>query len=1100
MSQIVTLPPEDTPTEDGIRAGGWWHASEDGRKVVCDLCPRGCVLGEGDRGFCFVRQNLGGQMVSTTYGRSTGFCIDPIEKKPLNQFYPGTAVLSFGTAGCNLGCKFCQNWTMSKSRQVDIISEQAMPADIAAAAQKWNCRSVAFTYNDPVVWAEYAIDTAKACHELGIKTVAVTAGYITPIAREPFFAVMDAANVDLKGYTETFYWKLSAGHLEPVLDTIRWIARETDVWMEITNLVIPQANDSMDEIARMCDWLLENVGPDVPLHFTAFHPDFRLMDRGPTPPSTLTAAWEIARRAGLRYVYTGNVHDPRHQSTYCPSCGRVVIQRDGYHIGVYDLRGDACRHCGARIAGRFGDAVGDWGPRRMPVRIEPQGEAKRKTVAPARNAKDRSNQADARGPASQEQASPPSSETAVADKSQTLGDPPMTAENPAPKGDTASSQRPTLTGPQEQLVLRTAAQRVAAAVRGESFERLDKLLGEVAKVPLLGAFVSLKRSGQLRSCCGFLGTQAPLHEALDHAAVRAAKDDPRFPPISPAELPYLDVEVWLLWNMQPVAAQGKDRIHAVEVGKHGLQISRGGHRGLLLPSVPVEHGWDAETFLRQVCVKAGLPPEAWKERDAKLSTFEGYSIRGAMGEMIDEPDLPANSGGPTAADLAALADFCRANIVAHYFGATPNYYAPGTFDGGAHGIVVSVALPGRVETVDASALSVRSEMPLQATLVHLTKAAAEELIRARVDPRDVEQALCGLSVFWDPAMQGTLEKPDLAGIDPRRRAVAVLGPSHWALAYDPDKTPEALLDVCSRRIAARGQGTVCSLEARSTQPRVLASSLPASRTVGAVRPPAVAGRFYPASPEAINQMLDQLLPPQVSRGRWSGVLVPHAGWVYSGRLAAQALSRVEIPDRVLIVCPKHRPGGAAWAVAACGGWGLPGQVVPTDLELARDIAESVEGMALDNAAHAEEHAIEVQLPILARLAPSSRVIGVAIHGGDWERLARAAQQLAAVLRKLPDRPLLVISSDMNHYADDDSTRRVDRMALDAIESLDPRRLLDTVTQNRISMCGVLPAVLVMETLRHLGALTRCELVGYTTSAEASGDRRQVVGYAAALFA
>ena len=1043
-------------------------------------------------------------MVSTTYGRSTGFCIDPIEKKPLNHFHPGTAVLSFGTAGCNLGCKFCQNWTMSKSRQVEIMSERAMPADIAACAKHWNCQSVAFTYNDPVVWAEYAIDTAKACRELGVKTVAVTAGYITPVAREPFYAVMDAANVDLKGFTETFYWKLSGGHLEPVLDTIRWIARETDVWMEITNLVIPRANDSMDEIARMCDWLLENVGPDVPLHFTAFHPDFRLTDRGPPPTATLTAAWELARRAGLRYVYTGNVHDPRHQSTYCPSCGRLLIQRDGYHIGVYELRGDCCRYCGTRIAGRFGDAVGSWGPKRMPVRItapgelegNPSGQPGRSRGGDLGSASRGDSGSASRGDSGLKRpAGNPSR-----DNSPTEGDPSMTAATPARKDDPSSPQRPNLTPPQEQLVLRTAAQRVAAAVRGDPFPRVDELLGEAAKIPLLGAFVSLKRSGQLRSCCGFLGAQVPLHEALDHAAVRAAKDDPRFPPISPAEVPYLDVEVWLLWNMQPVAAQGKERIKAVEVGRHGLQISRGGNRGLLLPSVPVEHHWDAETFLRQVCVKAGLPPEAWKERDTALSTFEGYSIRGKMGDLVAELNVPARSAGPTAADLAALADFCRANVVAHFFGATPHYYAPGAFDGGVHGAVVSVSLPGRVETVDASALSVRSEMPLQATLVHLTKAVADELIRGRVDPRDVEQASCGLSVFWDPAMHGPLEKPDLAGIDPRRRAVVVLGPSHWALAYDPGQSPEALLDACSRRIAARGEGRVCSMEAESTQGRVLASNMPATQVAGSVRPPAVAGRFYPGSPEAIDQMLDQMLPARASRERWSGVLVPHAGWVYSGRLAAQALSRIEIPQRILIICPKHRPGGAAWAVAACGGWGLPGRVVPADMELAQQLAQSVEGMTLDNEAHRDEHAIEVQLPLLARLSPHSRVVGVAIHGGDWERLARAAEQLAGVLRRLDERPLLVISSDMNHYADDDHTRRVDRMALDAIASLDPRRLLETVTKNRISMCGVLPAVLVMETLRQLGALNRSELVGYTTSAEASGDRRQVVGYAAALFA
>src|SRR6187401_754764 len=265
--------------------GRWWHALPDGR-IQCDLCPRDCRLHEGQRGACFVRQREGDAMVLTTYGRSTGFCIDPIEKKPLNHFYPGTSVLSFGTAGCNLGCKFCQNWSISKSREVELLSEKASPEAIARAAQEHGCRSVAFTYNDPVIWAEYAMDTARACRETGVKTVAVTAGYITPAARGPFYEVMEAANVDLKGFTEEFYQKLTLSHLQPVLDTLRWLKQESNTWFEITNLIIPRANDSPDELKQMCDWILESVGPDVPVHFTAFHPDFRLMDRERTPPAT----------------------------------------------------------------------------------------------------------------------------------------------------------------------------------------------------------------------------------------------------------------------------------------------------------------------------------------------------------------------------------------------------------------------------------------------------------------------------------------------------------------------------------------------------------------------------------------------------------------------------------------------------------------------------------------------------------------------------------------------------------------------------------------------------------------------------------------------
>jgi AmmeMemoRadiSam system radical SAM enzyme len=366
MTQIVTLPPQEKTRPDGWSVGGWWHRRDDDR-VVCDLCPRACALKEGDRGFCFVRQNLGGAMVLTTYGKSTGFCIDPIEKKPLNHFYPGTSVLSFGTAGCNLGCKFCQNWSISKSKEIERLSEQATPDAIAEAALNLGCRSVAFTYNDPVLWAEYAIDTARACRARGVKAVAVTAGYITPQARGPFFEVMDAANVDLKGFTEEFYQHYTLSHLQPVLDTLRWLKHESEVWFEITNLVIPDANDTDDELERMCDWILGNLGDEVPVHFTAFHPDFRLKDRPPTPPETLIRAHAIAQKAGLKYIYTGNVHDTRRQSTYCPWCGTLVIERDWYELGVYRLKGNRCGSCGGVVAGHFDEAPGHWGRRRQPV-------------------------------------------------------------------------------------------------------------------------------------------------------------------------------------------------------------------------------------------------------------------------------------------------------------------------------------------------------------------------------------------------------------------------------------------------------------------------------------------------------------------------------------------------------------------------------------------------------------------------------------------------------------------------------------------------------------------------------------------------------------
>jgi pyruvate formate lyase activating enzyme len=347
----------------------YWHRLEDGR-VQCDVCPRACKLREGQRGLCFVRACEDGAVVLTTYGRSSGFCVDPIEKKPLNHFLPGSSVLSFGTAGCNLSCRFCQNWDISKSREVDTLADAAAPEQIAEAAEALGCRSVAFTYNDPVIFLEYAIDVADACRERGIKAVAVTAGYICEEPRREFYAHMDAANVDLKAFTEDFYSHVCAGHLQPVLDTLEYLKRETEVWFEITNLLIPGKNDSAEEVDAMTRWIVQRLGPDVPIHFTAFHPDYKMLDTPPTPPETLTRAREIALANGIRHAYTGNVFDADGGSTYCPGCGERVIERDWYTLGEYRLTDDGrCVTCGARLPGVFDSAPGRWGRRRLPVRL-----------------------------------------------------------------------------------------------------------------------------------------------------------------------------------------------------------------------------------------------------------------------------------------------------------------------------------------------------------------------------------------------------------------------------------------------------------------------------------------------------------------------------------------------------------------------------------------------------------------------------------------------------------------------------------------------------------------------------------------------------------
>jgi pyruvate formate lyase activating enzyme len=312
---------------------------------------------------------VGGELVLTTYGRSSGFCIDPIEKKPLAHFLPGTPVLSLGTAGCNLGCKFCQNWDISKSREMDTLAATAGPEAVVAAAKRTDCRSIAFTYNDPTIWAEYAIDIAKVARAEGIKTVAVTAGYISEEPRKEFYQWMDAANVDLKAFTETFYRKLTQTQLQPVLDTLMYLKRETDVWFEITNLLIPGENDSPGETRAMCRWIVEQLGDEVPVHFTAFHPDFKMMDTPPTPHETLVKAREIALGEGIKYAYVGNVFDSPRESTYCPQCGELLIERSWYEIGAYKLAGNRCGSCGTVIAGVFEDRPGRWGRARLAVRV-----------------------------------------------------------------------------------------------------------------------------------------------------------------------------------------------------------------------------------------------------------------------------------------------------------------------------------------------------------------------------------------------------------------------------------------------------------------------------------------------------------------------------------------------------------------------------------------------------------------------------------------------------------------------------------------------------------------------------------------------------------
>lgn len=330
----------------------WWEPADNG-KILCTLCPRYCTLGDGQTGFCFVRQNIEGKLYSIAYGRPTGFAIDPIEKKPLNHFLPGTDILSFGTAGCNLGCKFCQNWYSTKAKIDSIQSLNATPEDVIALAKKYSAPSIAYTYNDPTIFGEYVIDVSKLAREEDIKSVMVTAGYIDKNARKDIYKYVDAANVDLKAFTENFYFNLTSSHLSDVLDTLVWLKNETDVWIEITTLLIPDENDSPDEIKKMSEWIVSNLGEDVPLHFTAFHPDFKMQSKTRTPLSTLTRSRDIAIEEGVKYCYTGNVHDKIGHTTFCHICKEPIIVRDWHSVISNKIENGRCSKCKAKIPGIF---------------------------------------------------------------------------------------------------------------------------------------------------------------------------------------------------------------------------------------------------------------------------------------------------------------------------------------------------------------------------------------------------------------------------------------------------------------------------------------------------------------------------------------------------------------------------------------------------------------------------------------------------------------------------------------------------------------------------------------------------------------------------
>lgn len=659
-----------------------------------------------------------------------------------------------------------------------------------------------------------------------------------------------------------------------------------------------------------------------------------------------------------------------------------------------------------------------------------------------------------------------------------------------------------LTEPQKEQIVAATAALLKANVEGRQ-AAFPEELGALGSQSVAGAFVSLKRGGHLRACCGMLGQPVPLKHALEHAAWRSAVDDVRFPPVSPSEVDFLDMEVWLLGSPRVVAARGEERAKAVVIGKHGIQVVQGHASGLFLPSVAVEGKWNARRFLDQVCVKAGLPPSAWKEDATTLYTFEGEAVRGKLAG----PDGPKQMSRPVcfcrAEDLPTYASFCRANIRALLTGAMPSYYLMGAADGNVSGVVLSVRAAGCPETME-SQISLRPGVPLQATLNTLAQNAAQNLAAQKIAAEAVNGIQMNLLLLHDATLHGTAADPQLAGLDPKHRAILVLERNKAGLIYDPEKTAEDLLAEAVKlaQVSHPTGAAVFALDALSTSSPVRMSTAPQPVPGPAVRPAALAGSFYEADPAALGRTLDTFFAGDAAQAKtrpYPAAMVPHAGLKYSGQIAANVLRRIAIPKTVIVIGPKHTPLGMDWAVAPHQTWRIPGGAIESDAGLAQELCRAIPGLHLDAAAHQREHAIEVELPLLARLAPQAKVVGIVIGHGDLPGCLRFGKALADLLRRRDERPLLLISSDMNHFAADAENRRLDAMALEALETGDPTQLYETVAQNQISMCGVLPAVIVLETLRLLAGTPKAERVGYATTADVTGDTSRVVGYAGVLF-
>lgn len=1007
-----------------------------------------------------------------TYGKSTGFCIDPIEKKPLNHFLPGTATLSFGTAGCNLGCKFCQNWDISKSKQTSILSRHASPEEIVRVAKERECRSISFTYNDPVIWAEYAIATAIEAKRLGLKTCAVSAGYITPEARGDFFEHIDAVNIDLKSFSESFYRSLTLAELQPVLETLLWLKHETDVWLEITNLIIPGQNDSFREIEQMCTWISDNLGTDVPLHFSAFHPDYKMRDLPRTPPETLTRARAQAKDAGLEYVYVGNVQDTMRQSTNCPKCSNLLIERTRYAVSEFRIQDGACGSCGHTVAGVFEDSPGTWGEKRELVTLGSAPSVPQRETAPLTPTPADSQIEHAQVHVSQ--ATTAVRELAAANQSPS----PMFPEVPE------TNPRMEFKGEQFSELLHYTYELVVAAI--EQRPAQVELSPQLAAIESFGLFVSIKRGEMLRACRGYWGDPKvrTLQELLHRSAPAAATLDPRFPSLTPSEIPFLSVELSLMYDPEVVQAKGLERLQEFKVGTHGVAISHPSGRGLLLPQVAANRNWNAKDLLEQVCRKARLPIDTWHQDQTQLLRFRCSIVSSRpRRDEIKGSEILRQPQPKMLEILNAIAGFGAKELKLPSHFVQP-YEAP-----------MGIYLEDENAEHTAYFQQVGSLLQLLQHGVQSLKDALEQ----------EGKSLAKIQNAYFLNQPITLQASDYPQRHATLGSAAILGThgASKALLLPEEEVPQDKIPGIFENFGLRptdwphSEIGVLAYQAYALQPEFARLEYQKPK----VREAAFAGNFYPQGAEQILENIARLtsIKNGIEASPCQAVLLPHAGWKYCADIIVRTLAHIAPQRQALIIGPKHTPRGAHWSLDSHAAWRLPHVEIPTSSELVSLLSQASPQLVVEPEAHIQEHGTEVILPLLHALNPDLEIAAIALGHSSYEELEALSDALLTVIRSLPQPPLLVISSDMNHFADEQENRRLDSMALEALETCNAKALHTVCTENKISMCGMQPAVAVLRTLEKLSGRTTANLIDYQTSARVSKDQSRVVGYAGMTF-